>query len=96
MVVEYLTFVVPETSRAAWLEVEEHTWSRFLERQPGFVAKQMWTERGDAEHVHAVIWWESEVHWQAVDSDDLKLVDAAMGEFCVSAALRTFDVVRAC
>lgn len=45
MVIEYLTFTVAADDQPAWLEVEEATWSRFLEGQPGFVAKQMWRER---------------------------------------------------
>lgn len=96
MIVEYLTFKVASEWRAEWLAVEEQTWSRFLERQPGFVRKQMWVERGDDEHVHAVIWWEAESHWKAIAIDELLSVDRAMGEMCVSNRLRVFDVIRDC
>jgi uncharacterized protein (TIGR03792 family) len=96
MVVEYLTFQVDAARRADWLDVEERTWSRFLEAQPGFIRKQMWTERGDDDHVHAAIWWETEADWLAIDPDQLAAVDAAMGELCVLGRLRTFDVIRDC
>jgi uncharacterized protein (TIGR03792 family) len=94
MVIEHLTFKVSQERRAEWLDVEERTWSRFLERQPGFVGKQMWIERGDDEHVHALIWWETESQWTAIDAAELAAVDAAMGDLCIEAELRVFDVIR--
>ncbi len=94
MVVEYLTFVVDPADRAEWLEVEEATWSRFLERQPGYVRKQVWVERGLLDHVHAIIWWESEELWQAIPADELAAVDRAMGQWYRECSCRVFDVLR--
>lgn len=95
MVVEYLTFAVEPTELARWLEVEEQIWSRFLEQQPGFVRKQMWVERGDEPHVHAVIWWRDMDAWQAVGAEAVARVDELMGPWLREAiSCRTFDVVR--
>lgn len=95
MVVEYLTFAVEPGELARWLEVEERIWSRFLEEQPGFVRKQMWVERGDEPHVHAVIWWRDMDAWQAVGADAVARVDELMGPWLREAvSCRTFDVVR--
>lgn len=94
MVVEWLTFTVAPEDQADWLDVEEHTWTRFLERQPGFVAKQVWADREHPDRLHCVITWADQASWDAVSSDDVSQVDAAMGEWFRSCSMRAFDVVR--
>lgn len=101
MVVEFLTFSVPEGELATWMQVEEQHWSRFLERQPGFVRKQLWSPAGDpggdgARQVHAVIWWETLEQWQAVPADELAAVAEAMGPHEREATCLAYDVLRDC
>ena len=97
MVIEYLTFEIEPADLASWLEVEERTWSRFLERQPGFVRKQMWVERGETRLVHAVIWWADQASWNACAGPALAAVDEAMGPWFRDAiSCRVFEVVRDC
>ena len=96
MVIEFLTFRVDPAERAAWMEVEERTWSRFLERQAGFVRKQLWVDVDDETHVHAMIEWESLEHWKAIPDAELAAVDAAMGPWWRDCTCRTFQVVRDC
>lgn len=93
-VVEMLTFRVPVGERAAWLDVEERTWSRFLERQDGFVRKEMWADRNDPDLLHAVIWWSDETLWKSIPADELAAVDAAMGPWFRECTLTVFDVAR--
>lgn len=94
MVIEFLTFRVDPTERSEWMTVEEATWSRFLERQPGFIRKQLWLEAGDDDHVHALIEWESMEHWKSIPNDQLEAVDASMGPWMRECTCRTFDVLR--
>jgi uncharacterized protein (TIGR03792 family) len=94
MVVEFLTFTVPAEELDEWLEVEERNWSRFLERQPGFVRKEMWRSTDEPTAVHAVIWWRSMEEWQAVPAEALETVVAAMGEHERSATCVAYDVLR--
>ncbi|MEY4373748.1 MAG: hypothetical protein RL219_2517 [Actinomycetota bacterium] len=96
MVIEFLTFSVSESDRAQWMEVEERTWSRFLERQPGFVRKQLWLERGRPDEVHAMIVWADDESWFSIPADELAAVDAEMGSWWRDCTLRTFDVIRDC
>lgn len=96
MVIEYLSFEVAPADREQWLHVEEATWSRFLEAQPGFIRKQLWTERGDDHHVHAVIEWADEASWFAIPHEQLQAVDEAMGPWRREGSLRVFDVLRDC
>ena len=95
MVVEFLTFEVDPSEREQWLRVEEETWSRFLEQQPGFVSKQMWVEREQPGTVHAIICWEDQASWDAVPADGQAAVDASMDTWMREArSCRVFDVVR--
>jgi uncharacterized protein (TIGR03792 family) len=103
MVVEFLTFLVPRSERALWLDIEEQHWSRFLERQPGFVRKEIWVpevelnadESPEASlKVHAVIWWESLEQWRAIPAEQLAAVEVAMGPHEREAICDTFTVVR--
>ena len=95
MVIEYLTFHIDPTERDTWMAAEEVTWSRFLEQQPGFVAKQMWVERDRPDEVIAVITWQDEASWHAIPADELAAVDASMGAaFLNATSCRVFDVIR--
>lgn len=102
MVVELLTFTVPPDELDGWLEVEEQHWTRFLERQPGFVRKEMWrgtTVEGaeppaGPERIHAVIWWRSVEEWKAIPADELQRVVEAMGPHERTAVCHAYDVLR--
>jgi uncharacterized protein (TIGR03792 family) len=96
VVIEFLTFQVPPGERTAWMEVEERTWSRFLERQDGFVRKQLWVDADDDDHVHAMIEWETLEHWKSIPEDQLVAVDDSMGPWRREATCRTFQVIRDC
>jgi len=96
MVIEFLTFNVDISDRAEWLDHEEAHWSRFLEKQPGFVRKQMWEDADDPNIVHAVIWWKSIEAWHSIPKDELARVAAAMGDHERETTLSTFNVIRDC
>lgn len=96
VVVEFLTFRVPLEERAEWIEIEEATWSRFLERQDGFIRKQLWVDVDDPEHVHAMIEWASLEQWKSIHADEIAAVDAAMGHWVREPTCRTYQVIRDC
>ena len=93
MVVEFLTFNVPERELEAWLEIERRHWTRFLEHQTGFVRKQMWRSQDEPTAVHAVIWWDSMEAWKAIPQAELDRVVADMGIHERTATCAAFDVV---
>lgn len=95
-VIEFLTFDVPDSERSEWLQVEEQHWSRFLERQDGFVNKQIWENSDNPGKVHAVIWWESMEQWKAIPKDELASIVNEMGEYEREPVLTTFNLVRDC
>ena len=97
MVIEHLTFTVDPAERDEWLAVEEQTWSRFLERQAGFIRKEIWVEREHPEDVHAMIVWESEALWQAIGlfeqatAADPKFAQGYAGQALVYAVMRGYS-----
>lgn len=94
MVVEFLTFVVPVDELDRWLQVEERHWSRFLERQDGFMRKEMWRTCDDPTSVHAVIWWSSMEHWKAIPQAELDAIVTAMGPHERHAECVAFELLR--
>ncbi|MBD30550.1 MAG: hypothetical protein CL453_06245, partial [Acidimicrobiaceae bacterium] len=40
MVIEFLTFTVPTSVQNQWKALDEAVWTRFLEKQEGFVRKE--------------------------------------------------------
>jgi uncharacterized protein (TIGR03792 family) len=102
MVVEFLTFTVAPDELDEWLAIEEQHWTRFLERQPGFVRKEMWRPAvvdgaepvGAPDRVHAVIWWSSVEAWKAIPADELQRVVEAMGPHERTAVCHAYDVLR--
>ncbi len=78
-VVEHLLVTVSEDDRDAWLDADARTWTAFLERQGGFLGKEVWTEEGEPDRVHVVIWWADEASWKAVPPEVAAEVDARMG-----------------
>ena len=96
MIVEFLTFDVPDADLEQWLAVEEVHWSRFLERQDGFVRKEMWRSCDDPTKVHAVIWWATREQWYAIPAEELRAVEAAMGVHEREAVMHDYEVLREC
>ena len=94
MVIEFLTFEVPPHKLSEWLDIEAQHWSRFLERQDGFVRKEMWRSADDPSAVHAVIWWESMAQWKAIPHAELDMVVEAMGSHERHAECVVYDVLR--
>lgn len=93
MVIELLTFRVPPDELDHWLDVERRHWTRFLERQDGFVRKEMWRSVDDPASVHAVIWWTSMAHWKAIPQHELDVVIEAMGPHERRAECVAYDLV---
>lgn len=94
MVIEWLTFEVPAHEQVEWLDIEEQIWTRYLQTQPGFVRKEIWTEIEIPDVVHAVIWWESTELWKAITAEQVADVDQRMGDAWRPCTMNVFQVQR--
>ena len=92
VIIEFLTFTVDPTDQPEWLAVDERIWTRYLQRQPGFVRKQMWVARDRPHEVNAMIQWADEQSWKALSGAELAALDAKMGAWWRASSLRVFDV----
>ncbi len=72
-VVEHLRLKVPADNRQAWLQAERQTWEPWLQRQDGFLGRQLlW----DAERQEGVllIHWGSRRQWLAIPEQEIAAV----------------------
>lgn len=90
MIVEVLNLQVEPELFDEWARVDEATWTAFLERQSGFVRKEVW--RGVGAEVRVVVWWQSREAWDAITDQQVAEVDARMGDWFRPATLETFIV----
>jgi uncharacterized protein (TIGR03792 family) len=72
-VVEHLRLKVPADARQAWLQAERETWEPWLQRQDGFLGRQLlW----DAERQEGVllIHWRSRRQWLTIPEQEIAAV----------------------
>jgi len=73
VVVEHLRVQVPAAARAAWLQAERETWEPWLQRQDGFLRRELLWD-GDAEEGILLIHWRSRRQWQAIPQAEIEAV----------------------
>lgn len=83
-VVEELTFRVDPAAREVFRQHDAAIWTAVLEKQPGFLDKEIWLSSEAADEVKLVIRWRSRKDWNAVPKAVLAETDkrfrAAMGD----------------
>lgn len=73
MVVEQLRLRVPAVQRSAWLQAERDTWQPWLERQPGFLGRELlWDPH--RQEATLLIRWRDREHWQAAAASGVEQV----------------------
>jgi len=93
MVIEFLTFTVPTSIQSKWKALDEAVWTQFLERQEGFVQKELWQSPDNLEKLHAVIWWSDKESWKAISDEQIRIVDTEMGDYLIEPEMREFLVI---
>ncbi len=84
-VVELLCLKVPMENKDAWLEAEKTSWGPWLNRQQGFLGRQLlWNP--NSEEAILLINWSSREQWKAIPK---KEVDAVQGLFEIKARAAT-------
>lgn len=80
MVIELLTVTMNPSVVDAYLVRDREVWTAFLERQPGFLGKEVWVSNDEPGTVAMVIRWSSRELWKAITPDQVAAVDLDMGE----------------
>jgi uncharacterized protein (TIGR03792 family) len=90
-VIEHLRVKVPAAARQAWLEAEQASWEPWLQRQQGFLGREL---RWDAERQEGqlLIRWASREQWHAIPRAEIDLVQERF-ETLAHAALERLGVL---
>jgi uncharacterized protein (TIGR03792 family) len=74
-VIEHLRVLVPAAARQAWLEAEQASWEPWLQRQPGYLGRELHWD-GARQEGQLLIRWASREQWYAIPRDDIEQVQA--------------------
>jgi uncharacterized protein (TIGR03792 family) len=84
MVIEQLTFQVPQSRQADFLAQDAVIWTTVLAAQPGYLGKEVWREAEVPDRLHLIIRWQSRAAWKSVPeallASTAAAFDAALGE----------------
>jgi uncharacterized protein (TIGR03792 family) len=72
-VVEHLRVKVPAEARQAWLEAERGSWEPWLERQPGYLGRDLLWD-AEREEGTLLIRWASRDQWKGIPLAELEVV----------------------
>ncbi len=76
-VVEHLRVKVPADARGAWLRAEEESWGPWLQRQDGFLGRELLWD-AEREEGLLLIRWRSRRQWLAIPASE---IEAVQGRF---------------
>jgi len=86
-VVEHLRVQVPAAARAAWLEAEQGSWEPWLQRQSGFLGRELHWD-GEKEEGQLLIHWASREQWLAIPRQELEVVQERFERLAHAALVR--------
>ena len=90
-VIEHLRVRVPAAARQAWLEAEQASWEPWLQRQPGFLGRELhWDSK--RQEGQLLIRWASRAQWHAIPRAEIDAVQECF-EQLAHAALERLGVV---
>ena len=79
VVVEHLRIKVPADGRQAWLEAEQGSWEPWLQKQDGFLGRELLWDSAREEGT-LLIRWASREQWKAIPEADVEAVQERFEE----------------
>lgn len=79
VVVEHLRIKVPANGRQAWLEAEQGSWEPWLQKQDGFLGRELLWDSAREEGT-LLIRWASREQWKAIPEADVEAVQTRFEE----------------
>ena len=79
VVVEHLRIKVPANGRQAWLEAEQGSWEPWLQKQDGFLGRELLWDSAREEGT-LLIRWASREQWKAIPEADVEAVQTRFVE----------------
>ena len=84
VVVEHLRIKVPANGRQAWLEAEQGSWEPWLQKQDGFLGRELLWDSAREEGT-LLIRWASREQWKAIPEADVEAVQTRFEELARAA-----------
>ena len=79
VVVEHLRIKVPADARQAWLEAEQGSWEPWLQKQDGFLGRELLWDSAREEGT-LLIRWASREQWKAIPEAEVEAVQERFEE----------------
>jgi len=79
VVVEHLRIKVPADGRQAWLEAEQGSWEPWLQKQDGFLGRELLWDSAREEGT-LLIRWASREQWKAIPEAEVEAVQTRFEE----------------
>ena len=79
VVVEHLRIKVPAAGRQAWLEAEQGSWEPWLQKQDGFLGRELLWDSAREEGT-LLIRWASREQWKAIPEAEVEAVQERFEE----------------
>ena len=79
VVVEHLRIKVPADGRQAWLQAEQGSWEPWLQKQDGFLGRELLWDSAREEGT-LLIRWASREQWKAIPEADVEAVQTRFEE----------------
>jgi len=73
VVIEHLRIKVPADGRAAWLQAEQGSWEPWLEKQDGYLGRDLLWD-SEREEGTLLIRWASREQWKAIPETEVEAV----------------------
>ncbi len=71
MVIEWLRVKVASESREKFIPLDRKIWTNFLEKQPGFLSKEVWLDPTNLDEVILVVHWQTLEQWKSISKQQL-------------------------
>ena len=84
VVVEHLRIKVPADGRQAWLEAEQGSWEPWLQKQDGFLGRELLWDSAREEGT-LLIRWASREQWKAIPEAEVEAVQERFEELALEA-----------
>ncbi len=79
-VIEHLRLHVPKEFREAWLNAEKSSWEPWLNKQNGFIRRQLFWDQ-EREEATLLITWASKKDWKAIPQSELEVMQNLFEQF---------------
>ncbi len=88
-VIEYLKLSVPKEHKEAWLAAEKESWEPWLQKQRGFIKRELFWDPNKEEAL-LLISWSSRSDWKSIPQSEVNRVQISFEEIAMKLTKQQF------